>query len=86
MFNVDMMCGSQLSIFNSQFFHFPRLDVACHHDALFVYQYHIRNMVDRQLLQIVGIVPGTPDWADALCYAAPYLIYILYIRLTKNHS
>ncbi len=39
-----------------------------------------------ELLQIVGIVPGTPDWADALCYAAPYLIYILYIRLTKNHS
>lgn len=39
-----------------------------------------------ELLQVVAVVPGTPDWKDALCYAAPYLIYILYIRLTKNHS
>lgn len=39
-----------------------------------------------ELLQVVGIVPGTPDWNDALCYAAPYLIYIIYIRLTNNHS
>ena len=39
-----------------------------------------------ELLQAAGIVPGTPDWKDALCYAAPYLIYITYIRLTKNHS
>ena len=37
-----------------------------------------------ELLQTVGIVPGTPDWGDALCYVAPYLIYILYIRLTKT--
>lgn len=39
-----------------------------------------------ELLQVVGIVPGTPDWGDALCYAVPYLIYILYICITKNHS
>ena len=39
-----------------------------------------------ELLQVVGIVPGTPDWKDALCYAAPYLAYIIYICLTKKHS
>jgi len=37
-----------------------------------------------ELLQLVGIVPGTADILDVLCYAMPYLIYIVYVILNKN--
>ena len=38
-----------------------------------------------ELLQAAGIVPGTFDWLDILCYAVPYLIYIGIIKLKSNN-
>lgn len=38
-----------------------------------------------ELLQAVGIVPGTFDWLDVLCYSMPYLIYIGIIKLKSNN-
>ena len=32
-----------------------------------------------ELLQLVGIVPGTFDWADLFCYGLPYLVYVCFI-------
>lgn len=38
-----------------------------------------------ELLQAVGIVPGTFDWLDILCYAVPYLVYVGIIRLKSTN-
>ena len=38
-----------------------------------------------ELLQEVGIVPGTFDWLDILCYAVPYLVYVGIIRLKSTN-
>lgn len=38
-----------------------------------------------ELLQVVGVVPGTFDWADLLCYAVPYLVYLIIIK-TKRYE
>ena len=38
-----------------------------------------------ELLQAVGIVPGTFDWLDILCYAMPYLVYVGIIRLKSTN-
>ena len=38
-----------------------------------------------ELLQEVGIVPGTFDWLDILCYAVPYLVYVDIIRLKSTN-
>ena len=37
-----------------------------------------------ELLQAAGIVPGTFDWLDIVCYAVPYLIYIGIIKLKST--
>ena len=38
-----------------------------------------------ELLQTVGIVPGTFDWLDILCYAVPYLVYVGIIKLKSTN-
>ena len=38
-----------------------------------------------ELLQAVGIVPGTFDWLDILCYAVPYLVYAGIIKLKSTN-
>ena len=38
-----------------------------------------------ELLQAVGIVPGTFDWLDILCYAVPYLVYVDIIKLKSTN-
>lgn len=38
-----------------------------------------------ELLQAVGIVPGTFDWLDIVCYAVPYFIYVCIIQLKSNN-
>jgi hypothetical protein len=32
-----------------------------------------------ELLQFVGLCPGTPDVLDALCYVLPYIIYVIFV-------
>ena len=41
--------------------------------------------ITAELLQAVGIVPGTFDWLDILCYAVPYLVYVGIIRLKSTN-
>lgn len=41
--------------------------------------------ITAELLQTVGIVPGTFDWLDILCYAVPYLVYVGIIRLKSTN-
>ena len=31
-----------------------------------------------ELMQGMGILPGTFDWLDLVCYAVPYMVYILF--------
>lgn len=32
-----------------------------------------------ELLQAVGLCPGTADWQDAVCYGVPYLLYVVWV-------
>lgn len=42
--------------------------------------------VGSELLQGVGVMPGTFDWADLLCYAVPYLVYLIIIIKTNKYG
>lgn len=33
-----------------------------------------------ELMQAVGLCPGTPDAADAWCYVLPYIIYVITLK------
>ena len=64
-------------------------------DRLFAYQPLLQRFcwaavipgigIVAELLQAVGIVPGTFDWLDILCYAVPYLVYVGIIRLKSTN-
>ena len=34
-----------------------------------------------ELLQAVGLCPGTADWLDAVCYGVPYVLYAVWVIL-----
>lgn len=34
-----------------------------------------------ELLQAVGLCPGTADWLDAVCYGVPYIFYVVWVIL-----
>lgn len=42
--------------------------------------------VGSELLQGVGVMPGTFDWADLLCYAVPYLAYLIIMIKTDKYE
>ena len=36
-----------------------------------------------ELLQALGLCPGTADWQDAVCYGVPYVVYVVWVILKK---
>ena len=36
-----------------------------------------------ELLQAMGLCPGTADWQDAVCYGVPYMVYVVWVILKK---
>ena len=36
-----------------------------------------------ELLQALGLCPGTADWQDAVCYGVPYMVYVVWVILKK---
>lgn len=34
-----------------------------------------------ELMQAVGLCPGTADWLDAVCYGVPYIFYVVWVIL-----
>lgn len=38
-----------------------------------------------ELLQAVGLCPGTADWRDAVCYGVPYLLYVLWVKVAAGY-
>ena len=36
-----------------------------------------------ELLQAMGLCPGTADWQDAVCYGVPYVVYVVWVILKK---
>lgn len=36
-----------------------------------------------ELLQAVGLCPGTADGLDAVCYGVPYVVYVLWVIIKK---
>ena len=36
-----------------------------------------------ELLQALGLCPGTADWQDAICYGVPYMVYVVWVILKK---
>lgn len=39
-----------------------------------------------EVLQLVGLVPGTFDWADLFCYGVPYLVYVCFMVKNEKFS
>ena len=37
--------------------------------------------VGSEVLQMVGLCPGTADWLDAVCYGLPYLVYVTCLNM-----
>jgi hypothetical protein len=36
-----------------------------------------------ELLQALGLCPGTADWQDAVCYGVPCMVYVVWVILKK---
>ena len=37
-----------------------------------------------ELLQSVGLCPGTVDWQDAVCYGIPYVVYVFWVIINNK--
>lgn len=37
-----------------------------------------------ELLQAVGLCPGTTDWQDAVCYGAPFAVYVFWVIINNK--